>query len=205
MTEHRRVRAAVVVAMSALLVGATLALPAEAQKKKKKKPKPTVAVCAAYAPGELGTGAETSIVTDEATAEAPVEVTVPTEAGLGFTSADPGGDTGDVTHAYHNIQVDTALPEAGLYIRVEFTPLWDYDVFLRDPAGTSVAYVAGFNQAPVGPADGSGHGGHSEMGAEVLEGIRSADCIGYTLDIASAGTPGGDVTVQMWLGEAIYP
>lgn len=195
-----------IVAMIAALAVGSLALPADAKKKKKKpKPTPTVAVCAPYTPGELGTGAETSIVTDEATAEAPVEATVATAEGLGFSSPDPGGDTGPTSHAYHNVQVDSAAAEAGLYVRVEFTPLWDYDLYLRDAAGTAIASVGGFNQAPEGPLDGTGNGGHSEMGAEQLDGIRSADCAGYTIDIVSAGTPGEDVTVKMWLGEPTFP
>lgn len=207
----RTFRVLAVVASAAMIMGALVAGPAEAKKKKKKKA-PAPPVCATYVPGELGAEAETSIVTDEATEEAPVEVELDTEPGLGFSSTDPGGGTGHVTHVYHNVQVDSSTAETGLYVRLEFLEGTEYDLFLRYPDGSTDAYVAGFNQAPM-PAgdptgfglDGTGHGGHSEFGAEQLDGIRSADCAGYTIDVASAGGPGGPVTLKMWLGEATYP
>ena len=202
MRNGRTLRTMAVLATSALVLGAFVAGPADAKKKKKK-------VCAAYQPGEAGAEAPITVVTDAATAEAPVEVTVTTAEGLGFSSADgPSGDQGHVTHAYANVQVDSAASDAGLYARVEFAPTWDYDAFLRTSDGTAVAYSAGFNQGmtPAGDPsglglDGTGHGGHSEQGAEQIDGYLAADCDGFTYDIVSAGTPGGDVTVKFWLGE----
>ena len=54
------------------LLATLIAFPAgdAAAKKKKKKPKPVV--CAPYAPGDLGAEAETVVVTDADTAEAPL-------------------------------------------------------------------------------------------------------------------------------------
>ncbi|MFN2389478.1 MAG: hypothetical protein ABR575_07755, partial [Actinomycetota bacterium] len=56
--------------------------------KKPKKPKPP-AGCAAYVPGEAGADAETTKVTDAATAEAPVEVELDTGPGVGSGRSGP--------------------------------------------------------------------------------------------------------------------
>lgn len=203
MSKPRSIRTLSVIASAALIVGAFAAGPADA--KKKKKPKP----CAPYVPGELGADQPITLVTDAATAEAPVEVELDTEPGFGFTS--PNGasdDEGAPTHVFTNVQVDSALPETGLYIRLEFPDGTEYDLFARLADGTSYAYVAGSNHTgPLvaeGGLDGTGNGGYSEVGAENLEGLTTADCAGYTVDVASAITPGGAVTLKYWLGEATY-
>lgn len=206
MKTHRTVRTLSVVASVVLIVGAFAAGPADAKKKKKK---PVPAGCAAYVPGELGAGQPVTVVTDAATAEAPVEVEIDTAEGVGFTS--PNGsadDEGMPSHVFTNVQVDSASPETGLYIRLEFPEGLEYDLFARLADGTSYAYVAGSNHTGTlvsqGGLDGTGNGGHSEVGAEVLEGLTTSDCGGYTIDVASAITPGGAVTVKYWLGEATY-
>jgi hypothetical protein len=193
-----------VIASAALIVGAFIAGPADA-KKKKKKP----AVCAAYVPGELGADQPVTVVTDAATAEAPVTVELDTAEGLGFTSPDgASGDEGAPSHVFTNVQVDSASPQTGLYIRLEFPDGLEYDLFARLADGSAYAYVAGSNHTgPLvaeGGLDGTGNGGYSEVGAENLEGLSTADCAGYTMDVASAITPGGAVTVKYWLGEATY-
>lgn len=179
---------------AALASGSLGAAPAEA--KKKRKPKK----CAAYQPGELGQGAESFVVTDAATESAPIEIELETAPGLGFTSTDPGGDTGAISHAYLNVQVDSKASASGLYVRAEFLEIEDYDLFLRDASGAAIAYQADFNPV-AGQGLGAGSGGHSEVGAEALDGIGSSDCTGYTLDVASSITPGGTVLVKLWLGE----
>lgn len=206
MRDGKLVRSLALIATASLVLGAFVAGPADAKKKKKKKPK--VATCAPYTPGEVGADAPVTIVTDAATEEAPVEVTVSTTQGLGFTSSDVGGDQGPTSHAFSNVQVDSASSGRGLYARVEFNPAYDYDHFLRTADGAAVAYSAGFNQAmvagdPTGMTglDGTGNGGHSEQGAEQIDGYATSDCDGFTHDIASAGSPGGDVTVKYWLGD----
>lgn len=204
MNSHKIIRGLAVVAISILVLGAFAAAPAEAKKKKKKPP-----ACAAFTPGELGAGGEVTKVTDAATEDKPVEVTLSTAPGLGLSSPDVGGDEGQTSHAYTNVQVDSASPGANLYVRVEFMPSWDYDIFLRSSDGAALAYAAGFNQGmgaglgdPTGVGlDGTGNGGHSEFGAEAIDGYAAADCDGFTLDVSSAGTAGGDVTVKYWLGE----
>lgn len=194
----RTVRILALCVAASLASGLLIAGPAEA-KKKKKKVKP----CAAYQPGELGQGADTFVVTDTATESTPIEVELQTEPGLGFTSTEPGGDTGAISHVYINVQVDTKASASGLYVRAEFPDYADYDLFLRDPSGAAIAYQADFNPV-AGQGLGSGSGGHSEVGAEALDGIGTSDCVGYTLDVASSITPGGSVLVKLWLGEIVF-
>jgi hypothetical protein len=189
----RNFRVVAVVATVGMLVGAIAAAPAEAKKKK----------CRAYSSAGVGQDAKLTVVTDKATAKKPLEVALPTEAGFGFSSPDPESGQGPVSYAYHNVQVDTKKAAAKLFVRVEFLELWDYDLYLRPDGGAASHYAAGFNQAPFVPGvtDGTGSGGHSEIGAEEIHGAESADCTGYTVDVTSATTPGGDVTVKLWLGK----
>jgi hypothetical protein len=207
--KSRVLKTTALVGASVLILGAFVAGPAQA--KKKKKPKKPVA-CAPYTPGEKGTGAPISVVTDAATKDAPVTATVATAEGLGTSTNEPeDGDFGTfVSHAYQNIQVDSAAPNAYLYVRVEFPITNDYDVFLRNPDGTSDIYSAGappYNDGGQGTGvEGTGHGGHSEGGpggaSENIDGAAATDCQGFTLDIVSSTTQGGDVIVKAWLGEA---
>jgi hypothetical protein len=208
MKSPRILRAAAVVGAVALVLGAFVAGPAEAKKKKKKKPVP---VCAPFTPAEEAKDAKLTVVTDTATAEAPIELTVPTEAGLGFSnpsdaSPDPAEhpDSAFQSHAWNNVQVDSAASEAYLYARLEFPGHNDYDLMLRGPDGVAAFYSAG--GPPYQVFDGTGHGGHSEGDAmsasENIDGAPTADCGGYSVDIAGATTQGGDVTLKLWLGPA---
>lgn len=190
----RTLRGFAVVASVALLVGAVVAGPAEA--KKKKKP----AACAPYVPGEYGADQKVNVITDAATAEAPVEIPVSTGPGAGFSSPDgASGDEGHVEHVYVPVQVDSAAKSTAINARFEFNPAYEYDLYLRDSGGIALAYAAGYNPAPGTPLDG-GEGGHSEQGAEVIDPFATADCAGFTLDLASAITPGGDAVLKVWLG-----
>jgi len=155
--------------------------------------------CPAYVPGEEGAGKPTSIVTDAATEAKPIEVTVATAEAAG------GQSPGEVSQ-FHNIQVDPAAAETGLWVRFEMAEGEDYDIYLNYADGSEAAHAGGYNPAPVipGETDGTGYGGHSETTAEQLDGIKSPDCQGYTLDMASFQTPGGDKTLKLWLGEAKY-
>ncbi len=185
-----------VIASVALLLGAFVVGPADA--KKKKKPKP----CPAYTTPSWAEGAETSIVTDAATADAPVEVEIATEPGAGFTSSgEPGGTTGHATFKYHNVVVDIAAASAKLFARIEYPPVWDYDFVLRLPDGVPVANEGDFNPATAGGPTpvGSSQGAHAEPGASQIDGAESPDCIGYSLEIASAIRGGGNVALTLWL------
>lgn len=75
---------------------------------------------------------------------------------------------------------------------------------MDDAEGKEAAHAAGFNPAPVGIFDGTGSGGHSEQGAEALDGIKVADCSGWTFDVASYLSEGREVTLKFWLGAAEY-
>lgn len=184
-------RAFGVVAAAALVLGALVVGPAEAKKK-----------CAKFVAPDWAADAETSIVTDKATADAPIEIELTTGPGAGFTNADyPGDETGHIEHAFHNVVVDTTAKSANLFASIEFPPAFDYDFFLRLPAGPSVAYEADFNPATVaGPSGlGSVEGGTSEPGLSRIDGYPVPDCYGYTLDAASSIAPGGPVTLKLWL------
>ena len=175
----------------------------------KPKPKPNPNKCATYVPGEAGKDAPSVVVTDAATEAKPVEVKLEASAGLGMGSPGFGIPTDAlIGHAYQNIQVDSKAKEAGLWVRLETPENSDYDLYLMNPDGSSAAYAAGFNPHPetVGPfsLDGTGHGGHSEPTAEQIDGVKTADCQGYTADVATATGQGGELTMKLWLGEIKY-
>ena len=163
--------------------------------------------CPKYKPGGNGVGKPIKIVTDARKATAPLAVTLQTQPGAGLSSATEGEETvpETVPHSYINVQVNTVRSSAKLFVRVEFPVTFDYDLFLRDSARFARAYAAGFNQVIVKNddlgLDGTGHGGHSETGAEQIDGLVTADCFGYTVDIASGSTTGGPVTVKFWLAK----
>ncbi len=134
-------------------------------------------------------------MTPDATEEKPVEVQLETPEGI---------PEAHVTHTFHNAVVDSAGPETGLYVRLEFGIGRDYDLYMYDAAGEEAAHAAGYNPAPVLFFDGTGSGGHSEQTAEQLDGIKVADCSGWTFDIAGYMTEGQEVTLKFWHGEAAY-
>ena len=172
----------------------------------KKPPKPeTPASCPAYVPGEEGKDAEVSVVTDAATAEAPVVLEF--DAGVGLGGPVIGGvpvPPDNRTHNYHNVQVDTADSEAGLYVKLEFADRHDYDLYLLHPDGSEASHSGDFNTGygtPVFVCGGATTGCQGGSNFESINGVRTADCQGYTIDSVSFLSPGGDVTLSMWLGE----
>ncbi len=166
-------------------------------KKKGCKPAPP-ASCAPYVPGEKGKDAEAIVLTDAATAEAPVEKKIDME--FGWTDFTPAA-VDQHSHAYFNLQVDTEAAEKGLWAHLEFPDRRDFDLELTYPNGNQAAVSGGFN--PHHPSDLSdpGHGGESTTHSETLLGIRTADCGGYTLDVANAAGEASTVTLTLWLGE----
>lgn len=164
-----------------------------------KKP-PAPAPCPAYVPGEQGAEATTSIVTDAATEEAPVVFEATAAAGGPNLAPAPVDETSNL---FQNIQVDSANPEAGLYVKFEFPEFHDYDFQLKRADGST---AASSGDAQVAPGEGLGSGspeGGWEAGTnyEMVMGIRSADCAGYTAQMIGFLTYGGDVKLSMWLGE----
>jgi hypothetical protein len=195
MTSGKALRTIALAASLGLLIGAFGAGAADA--KKKKKPP----ACAPFVPAGPAEGSEVTVVTDAATEEAPVSIEVATDPGLGLgREAGSGGDF--TSQAYVPIQVDSAASGAGIYGRVDFTPTWDYDLYLDDPAGTNLMASGGFG--PIDDSELGGDAANSETGPgfEAIYGIPTEDCGGYVFDVAGATTPGGAVTVTVWLGEA---
>lgn len=169
----------------------------------KKPPKPpAVAECPAYVPGEQGAEAETITVTDAATAEAPVVVEF--DSGPGFTRDIITGLNAynETTSVYHNVQVDSAAAEAGLYARIEFPDHHDYDLFLNHADGSRAAASGGTNTAPgvLSCGDGCTDGSNFEQ----VEGVRTADCAGYTSQTMSFLSTGGATKLILWLGEPTF-
>lgn len=193
----RSKRALATMLAAALAVGLVGVPVAEAGKKKKKK------VCAPFAPPEGSAVEETTVVTDAATEEAPLEVTVPTGAGVGV-GRNPDDLGAAVSQSYVPVQVDSKKSGMGLYARVNFTPVWDYDLYLDDSYGNELMASGGF--FAVDDSELGGDADHSETGPgfEAIYGATSADCDGFVYDIVGATTPGEDVTLQLWLGEATF-
>lgn len=196
-------RVIAVVLAGGLLASAVIAGPATAAKKKK-KPKP--AVCAPYAPGELGAGQPIVTITDAATAEAPVTQTV----SLDQSVADLTFGATDSAAAAFNVQVDSAAPSTGLYAKITFEPRRDFDIFLRYPDGSEGASSHGWNTVYEDPGDAggettslssTGHGGETTDTSETIHGIATADCGGWTVDVQNHLGMASDITVELWLGE----
>ncbi|MFP5297425.1 MAG: hypothetical protein ACLGHL_00355 [Actinomycetota bacterium] len=183
-----------------LVAGAFLAVPAEAKKKKKKKP----AACAAYVPGEKGAEAETLVVTDAATAEAPAtfDFSLPEYFLEGIDGGQPSVPL--------NVQVDSAASTAGLYVTWEFQSHRDYDLWAYRADGSEAASSHGFQplidtKGAPGPADqsntASNHAGESTADTENIVGLITPDCGGYTLEMLNYLGEGGDFQLKVWLGE----
>lgn len=205
MRSHRAVRTVTVLATAALVAGAFTAGTADAAKKKKKPP--AAPVCPAYTPSEWSADLPVTTITDAHTADAPLEITVPTEAGVGTSSSDsPENGTGSAAaHAFVNVQIDSAAAETGLYGSIEFTPAWDYDLYFRGNDGVGLAYSAGTSHLiPAEGWNGTGTGGHSDLGSENIDGLVTPDCTGYLVDVIASLSPGEDVTLKLWLGEPAY-
>jgi hypothetical protein len=204
MTAGRSIKTLSVLASAMLVATSMLASTADAKKKKKPKPPPPPPSCAPYTPGEEGTGAATTVVTDAATAEAPVVVEL--SAGVGLTSLSIFGQGYDETSSvYQNVQVDTAKPNTGLYAKFSFPENHDYDLYLNYADGSTAANSGDFNAA-AGHDLGSGSpDGAWEAGSdyESVLGINTEDCAGYTARMVSYLTNGGDVTLSLWLGEIV--
>lgn len=168
------------------------------------KPKPpAVPACPAYVPGEQGAEAETTIVTDAATEEKPVELEF--DAGRGLGGPLIGGvpvPPDQTKHNYHNVQIDSQAAEVGLYLRLEFPDRRDYDLYLLYPDGSEASHSGDFN--PVHEALSCGAATtqcQSGSNFESINGIKTSDCQGWTVDSVAYLTEGGKVKLKMWLGE----
>ncbi|HEX2056806.1 MAG TPA: hypothetical protein VHI71_00415 [Actinomycetota bacterium] len=200
----RSIKTLSVLASAALIATSLLGGTADAKKKKKPKTPPAPPACAAFVPGEAGAEAPTTVVTDAATAEAPVVVEFEADMGLGD---DLGAPTpyDETTSVFNNVQVDSANPDAGLYVRIDFPDRHDFDLYLLNAAGETAANSGEFNVVPEAELGGGTPDGAWEAGTgyESVLGINTPDCGGYTVQTKSYLTPGGAVTLSMWLGDAL--
>ena len=196
----RTLKTIALVGTAALILGAFVAGPAQAKKKKKGK-KPVA--CAPFTPAEAGAGAPVTLVTDAASAEAPVATTVAAEPGVGTSTGTPADavTASQISHVYVNVQLDSAAPSAPLNIRLEMPATEDYDLFVLNSDGSQAAEAAGFNPEPTVYNDDE-NGGHTEKGAEVIDALPTNDCQGYTLDISTASGMGGTLNLKLWVGDA---
>ena len=179
----------------------------EGKGKKSPKPGKPSAQCAPFkSPNDAFRDLPVAVVTDEATAEKPLEQTVTLDAsvadadlvGAGLLS--PGLDN-------FNIQVDSKNADAGLYALFEFPSRRDYDLNLFHDDGSYAARSHGFNPIipegrPTGFSNETGHGGESTDTSEALLGIKTGDCGGWTMEVANWLGEGGEMTVKLWLGDA---
>lgn len=193
----------VVMVLAALVASAFVAPAADAKKKKKKKP----AACAAYVPGELGAEADTLVVTDAATAEAPATHDFALDPYF-FEGVDEALELGEAPKHQLNVQVDSAAAAAGLYVTFEFPERRDYDLWAYRSDGTEAASSHGFS--PLIETAGtqvdqsntaSNHAGETTSHSENLVGLITPDCGGYTLSMNNYFGEGGDMQVKVWLGE----
>lgn len=171
--------------------------------KGKKPGKPAADVCPAYVPGEHGAEAEMITVTDAATEEKPVEIKF--DAGVGLAGPLIGGvpvPPDQRTHNYHNLVVDSASAETGLYVRLQFKDRRDYDLYLEYPSGQEATHSGDFNPGHEALSCGSASTGCSSgSNFEQINGVRTKDCQGWTTDSVAYLTEGGEVTLTAWLGE----
>lgn len=201
MRSPRFIRTVAVVGMSALVLGAFVAGPADA--KKKKKP----AACSAFQPGEYGADKPTLVVTDTATEAAPAiqKVTLAESVAdadvVGTGLVAPGTDV-------FNVQVDSKAAEAGLHMLIEFPERRDIDLNVFHDDGSYAARAHGFQpvlgihetiDAEIGNL--SGHAGESTSSSEHIIGLNTADCGGWTVDVQNWLGEGGEFEVKVWLGD----
>jgi hypothetical protein len=199
-------RISAVVIAGGLVASAVFAGPATAAKKKKPKPKPPApAVCQPYTPGEAGKDKPLVAVTDAATEAAPVEQKVTLGRSLGdarVISQIPREAILAETYDHFNVQVDTANPDAGLYVLFEFPERRDYDLEVLYPDDSYAARSHDWNTVlGTGRGANGGHAGEATTKSEKIVGIRTPDCGGYTVEAVNWLGEGGDFTIKMWLGD----
>ncbi len=146
--------------------------------------------CKNYKPPKQGRGEDTIYIDGAATPMDPLEIPVTVPA---VTPTDP-------VSLYRNLQVATTLPSSRLYVRYVFTPSDEHDLFVLDSKGRVRAAADGLNLGSVGPlSQPNDSGGRSELGAEQIDGLKTARCQGYTLDLRGVLSAGGTMMLKLWV------
>lgn len=196
----KTIRTFAVVASAALLVGAFVVAPAEAAKKKKKPSCPTATYAEPASPSASRpeAGAEVIKVTDKATAEAPIVVEYEHGAALWETAtqAPIQEDT-----LWFPIQVDSASPTKGLFVRLDWgvPSVSDIDLYLWDGISGEQAEVSGATNAV--PVNAPFVAETGAMGYESISGFAVADCSNYLVESRAFMTAGEAMTLTLWLGD----
>lgn len=195
--KSRSVRTLAVLASAGLLVGAFAVGPADAAKKKKKF---SCAPATAAAPSEghssnADEAAEAPVV--NVTAAASEEKPLVTEFEHGPALSEAGAED----TKYFAYQVVSKTPGQGLYIKIEWPGTEsDIDLYMYDEGGTEVARSAAYNPLPIpGVTDAGGNGG---QGFESIPGFPADPCAPYTIESQAYATPGENMKISVWLGEA---
>lgn len=218
---NRTTKSITVALSAALVLGAVVVGPADAKKKKKKKPRPpVVAACPTFTPvppegipeSEEVAEAEITMVTDEATEESPLVLEYEHGPAMyeprGIGEGTPAGEPLHSDTVWFNLQVDSALPDRGLYIRQEWASPSpdDIDLYLYDSTSAQVDNSGAFNATPVDAVvlDFSS-GGRGGNGYESIPGHPATDCAGFTVESRAYATMGQAMTLTVWLGDPQAP
>lgn len=199
----KTIRTIAVLASASLLLGALVAGPADA-KKKKRKPKPPSCPTATYAePASPSVSrpepdATTVAVTDAATAEAPIVIEFEHGAALWETASQTPiqEDT-----KWFPIQVDSASPTKGLFVRLDWAipSLSDMDLYVWDGASGEQAAVSGATNAV--PTNAPLVAETGAMGYESISGFPVGDCSNFLVESRAFMTAGESMTLTLWLGD----
>lgn len=111
----------------------------------------------------------------------------------------PAGTPDSPTEVLLNLQLTTEGQPADLFVRYEFAPGEDYGLVVENAKGEEKARADGVNPAAIGPlSEPNDTGGHSEQGAEQIDGLPSEHCGGYTLRLMTNSGMGGRLTLKVW-------
>jgi hypothetical protein len=195
------VRSMAVAASAAIVLSAFVAAPAEARKK---KPKPPSCPAATYVePATDSTSRPTPedtviTVTDAATAEAPIVVEY--EHGAALWSTEPQQPIQEDTK-WFPIQVDSASPTKGLFVRLDWAvpSVSDIDLYVWDGAsGEENSHSGATNAVPVNAPFVAETGA---MGYESISGSPVGECMNYLIESRAFMTAGESMTLTIWLGD----